>query len=88
MSHNYGVDMAKEARGVTKSMHETLAVTRRRVLFRAQHRGTREMDFWLGRFAKAHVAGMDAAELALFERLMSYPDPLLAQALMEGGGDF
>ena len=53
------------------------ASRRRRTLFRACHRGTKEMDWLLGRFADARVAGMPLATLALFEKLLTLPDPLL-----------
>jgi antitoxin CptB len=50
---------------------------RRRVLFRAWHRGTREMDLLLGAFADARLAAMSEAELDAFEALMETPDDLL-----------
>ena len=34
-----------------------LSVRKRRILFRAWHRGTREMDLLFGRFADARPAG-------------------------------
>ena len=48
---------------------------RRRMSFRAWHRGTREMDLIMGRFADAELAGLDAAALDSFEALMEQPDP-------------
>lgn len=47
----------------------------KRALYRAQHRGTKELDFILGRFAVAELAGFDAAELTAFEELLALPDP-------------
>ena len=38
------------------------AVLRRKLIFRSWHRGTREMDLLLGRFAERAVPGMTAAE--------------------------
>ena len=52
-----------------------LDVRRRKILFRAWHRGTREMDLLMGRFANAALAGMSEAELDEFERLIDVPDP-------------
>ena len=52
-----------------------LDVRRRKILFRAWHRGTREMDLLMGRFADAALAGMSEAELDEFERLIDVPDP-------------
>lgn len=48
---------------------------RRRLRYRAWHRGTREMDLVLGRFADAELAAMDSAELDRFEELMEASDP-------------
>jgi antitoxin CptB len=54
---------------------------RKRLLFRCWHRGTREMDLILGRFADSEIAGLDEAELAQLERLVELPDPDLYAAL-------
>lgn len=51
-----------------------LDARRRRMLFRAWHRGTREMDLIMGRFADASIASLTDAELATFERLVDVPD--------------
>ena len=48
---------------------------RKRLLFRCWHRGTREMDLILGRFADAEIAGLAEDELAQFEQLIELPDP-------------
>jgi antitoxin CptB len=48
---------------------------RRRILFRAWHRGVREMDLVMGRFADAHLPTMNDAELVEFERLLDLSDP-------------
>lgn len=50
---------------------------RRRLLFRAWRRGTREMDLLLGRFADSHIADLSEHDLADFEALMDVPDDLL-----------
>jgi len=47
---------------------------RRKVLFRAWHRGMREMDLIMGRFADDAIAGFDEAELDEFERLIEVLD--------------
>jgi antitoxin CptB len=54
---------------------------RKRLLFRCWHRGTREMDLILGRFADAEIANLSDDELAEFEYLMDVPDPDLYAAL-------
>lgn len=54
---------------------------RRRLSFRASHRGMKEMDLILGRFADAHLAGFDAAEIEAFETIVALPDVDLYQWL-------
>jgi antitoxin CptB len=54
---------------------------RKRLLFRCWHRGTREMDLILGRFADAEIASLGDNEVAQFERLIEVPDPDLYAAL-------
>ncbi len=51
-----------------------LEIRRKRAIYRAHHRGTKELDLILGRYAKEFVAGMDEGRLALFEHLLSLPD--------------
>jgi antitoxin CptB len=57
---------------------------RRRLLFRAWHRGTREMDFIMGRFADAEIADLDAGALDDYERLIDAPDPDLYDWIVGG----
>ncbi len=47
---------------------------RRRVLFRSWHRGIREMDLIMGRFAESHLKEMSDADLDDFEVLIEVPD--------------
>ena len=54
---------------------------RKRLLFRCWHRGTREMDLILGRFADAEIAGLTDVELAQLEHLIEVPDPDLYAAV-------
>ena len=54
---------------------------RKRLLFRCWHRGTREMDLVLGRFADAEIADLSDRELAELERLIEVSDPDLYAAL-------
>jgi antitoxin CptB len=59
--------------GTTRSS-EGLDVRRRKLLFRAWHRGMREMDLIMGRFADSTLAGLAETELEDFERLIEAPD--------------
>jgi len=60
--------------GTTRSS-EGLSDRRKRLLFRCWHRGTREMDLILGRFADAYIADLSDAELDELDRLGEIPDP-------------
>lgn len=62
---------------------EGLDTRRKRLLYRCWHRGTREMDLLLGRFADAHIATLDESELADLERLIELQDPDLYAAFSE-----
>jgi antitoxin CptB len=66
--------------GTTRSS-DGLDVRRKRLLFRCWHRGTREMDLILGRFADAEIATLADVELDELERLIEVPDPDLYAAL-------
>ncbi len=54
---------------------------RRRLIFRAQHRGTYENDLLIGDFVKARIAAMNDTELDEIEAVMEYPDAELADWL-------
>jgi antitoxin CptB len=60
--------------GSTRSS-DGLDARRRRILFRAWHRGMRETDLIMGRFADAVIHELSDAELDEFEALMQAPDP-------------
>jgi antitoxin CptB len=66
--------------GTTRSS-DGLDVRRKRLLFRCWHRGTREMDLILGRFADATIPTLSDDEVLQFERLIEVPDPDLYAAL-------
>jgi antitoxin CptB len=51
-----------------------LDARRRRALFRSWHRGMREMDLLMGRFADAQIADLSQTELADYELLMEAQD--------------
>lgn len=55
---------------------------RRRLLFRAWHRGMREVDLITGPFADAHIGSLSEAEVDEFERLMDVPEPELLAWVM------
>jgi antitoxin CptB len=51
-----------------------LDARRKKLLFRSWHRGVREMDLIMGRFADAAIAGLSDPELDELERLIEVPD--------------
>jgi len=59
-----------------------LDTRRRRAVYRAGHRGTKEMDHLLGRYARAHLGSMSEGELSRFEQFLAMPDPELQGWLM------
>lgn len=56
---------------------DTAEIRRKRLRFRAWHRGTREMDLLFGGFADRHLAALSEAQLDRFERLLENSDPEL-----------
>ena len=49
-------------------------IRRKRLFYRAWHRGTREADLLLGSFAEAYLGAFDAAQLGRFEALLECTD--------------
>ena len=59
--------------GTTRSS-DGLDLRRRKLLFRSWHRGMREMDLIMGRFADTAIGDFTERELAEFEELIEQPD--------------
>ena len=59
--------------GSTRSS-DGLDLRRRKLLFRSWHRGMREMDLVMGKFADAEISRLTEAELDEYERLVELPD--------------
>ncbi|PDT87802.1 succinate dehydrogenase assembly factor 2 family protein [Bradyrhizobium sp. Y36] len=66
--------------GTTRSS-DGLDDRRKRLLFRCWHRGTREMDLILGRFADAEIGNLSDDELTQLETLLEVNDPDLYAAI-------
>ena len=73
--------MSISAQGVPPRAHprgrhvtSSSEIRRKRLLFRSWHRGTRESDLILGRFADAHLARFDEAQLDHYEALLDCAD--------------
>jgi antitoxin CptB len=69
----------------TTGADDGLAVRRRKLKFRSWHRGMREVDLIMGRFADAFVDAMAPDELDEYERLMELPDPDLLGCVLADG---
>ena len=76
----FGVELDWWMTGTTRSS-DGLDVRRKRLLFRCWHRGTREMDLILGRFADAEIGTLADDELDELERLIEVSDPDLYAAV-------
>ncbi|MEN2494254.1 MAG: hypothetical protein TECD_00145 [Hyphomicrobiaceae bacterium hypho_1] len=53
---------------------KTVDTRRKRAMFRANYRGTKEMDWVLGKFAKATLFDMVDPKLSTFELLLTVAD--------------
>ncbi len=67
-------------------MTDDIETRRRRASYRAHHRGTKEMDVLVGRYADAHLGDYSAEQVARFERFLTIPDPALQQWIFSGEG--
>lgn len=55
-------------------MSDAFEIRRKRALFRATHRGTKEMDWMLGKYAEAMLSEMHDPALSHFELMLSVSD--------------
>ena len=54
---------------------DDIEICRKRLRFRAWHRGTRETDLLFGGFADRHLVSFNAEQLDRLERLLENSDP-------------
>ena len=66
------------------TLKETVEARRKRLLWRASHRGTREMDLLLGGFAKSRIESFGETELDELETIIGLPDPELMGWILGG----
>ena len=57
------------------SKNETIENKRKRLIFRSEHRGTKEMDIVMGSFARKNVPDFSEEELSLFDMILQENDP-------------
>jgi len=48
---------------------------KKRLIFRSDHRGTKEMDLIMGSFALRYVPDFNETELAAYEEILTHNDP-------------
>jgi antitoxin CptB len=65
----------------TAMSDEPLSPRRRRLVFRANHRGTKEADLLIGGFVRRHIAAFTEPELDELEAVLELPDVDLADWL-------
>jgi antitoxin CptB len=56
---------------------ETLEIRRKRLKYRSQHCGTKELDLVLGRFAADRLDELNLDQIDRFEALLDLPSPLV-----------
>jgi antitoxin CptB len=61
--------------GRKRAMTDELEIDRKRLKFRSWHRGTREMDLLLGRFADQRLNAFDAEAVGVYAALLEESDP-------------
>lgn len=63
-------------------MTDDLETRRRRAIWRASHRGTKELDILVGGYAAAHLGTMSEDELGTFEAFLAMTEPELQSWLL------
>ena len=59
----------------------------KKLLYRSNHRGTKEMDLLIGGFAKKNLESLNAVELKEFELILNYTDKKLNSWLVDNKTD-
>ena len=58
---------------------------RRKLKFRSDRRGFRELDLYMQQFTDAHLAGFDGRQLDQFEAVLDIPDQFVVDWIMGRG---
>ena len=66
-------------------MSDDIETRRRKLLFRAQRRGFRELDLYMQQFTEAHLKALDARQLDEFEAVLNIPDQHVYDWIMGRG---
>ncbi|MEQ8825340.1 MAG: succinate dehydrogenase assembly factor 2 [Filomicrobium sp.] len=63
---------------------QDIETRRRRALYRAQYRGTKEMDIVMSRYANERVPTMSEDDMTTFEKFLAVAEPQLDDWIMKG----
>lgn len=58
-------------------MKNDAPLQKKRLMYQSLHRGTKENDHILGRFARAHLESLSGDQLSAYEKLLEEPDGIL-----------
>jgi antitoxin CptB len=76
--------MLQRKGGIDKTPSIMQEALRKKLLWRATHRGIKEMDLIVGGYAERNLAQMSVAELEEFSRILDLPDQdLLSWATLQ-----
>jgi antitoxin CptB len=64
---------------------DSMDIRRKKLLFRCWHRGMREMDMLLGKFAEQRIDDFSDDELAQLEEILTYDDPVIYEWIAKDG---
>ena len=62
---------------------DDIEIHRKKLVFRAGHRGTKEMDLLLGNFAMKYIKLFDENELNMFSDILDCEDDLIYKCLLD-----
>jgi antitoxin CptB len=62
---------------------DDIEIHRKKLVFRAGHRGTKEMDLLLGNFAMKYIKLFDETELSMFSDILDCEDDLIYKCLLD-----
>ena len=58
-------------------MSKKLEISKKRILYRASYRGTKEMDILLGAFVKKYIDQLNSSELKDLENFLEFEDEII-----------
>ena len=79
----YDLREFESTKSIMPESDNTQDARKKKAIWRAEHRGIREMDLLMGSFARRHVSSMDEASLQEFEALIDVADLELYNWLLD-----